>query len=1092
MSPIAFAPLLVALSCSSPGFQEDDSAFNASTFSALELRSIGPAFCSGRIADIAVHPEHKTRWIVATASGGVWRTNNAGTTWESVFDGEGSYSTGCVTMDPSNPNTVWVGTGENNSQRSVSYGDGVYKSLDGGATWKNMGLGESEHIGSILVDPRDSNVILVAAQGPLWSSGGDRGIYRSTDGGEKWQRVHHFDEYTGANEIVRHPTNPDVLYASLWQRGRRQWTLLNGGPGSGMLKSTDAGLTWREVNTGLPSGDLGRIGLAVSPAAPDTVYAIVEATPGNGGFYRSTNQGESWEKQSSRSTTSPQYYHEIFADPVDPERVYLMDTFLAVTEDAGETWSNVPITDKHVDDHFIWIDPADTDHLIVGCDGGIYETWDRGEAWDFKSNLPITQFYRVSVDESEPFYYVYGGTQDNNSMGGPSRTTRREGITNADWFVTVGGDGYETVIDPTDPNIVYSLWQYGGLVRHDRATGEIVDIKPKEAAGEDSLNWNWDSPLILSPHLHTRLYFAANKLYRSDDRGNSWTAVSGELSRKIDRDTLEVMGEVWGVDAVARHHATSHYGSAVSLSESVLEEGVLWVGSDDGLVHASDNGGETWRTIEEFPGVPAHTYCTHIEPCRFDKDTVYAAFDNHKAGDFLPYLLRSTDRGATWSSMAGDLPERGSVHALVQDHVDPNLFFVGTEFGVWFTSDGGEHWVELTGGMPTIAVRDVEIQRRENDLVLGTFGRSFYVLDDYSPLRGITEETLAASATLFPVKAADWYVEGSRLGGTTGRGSQGASYYAADNPAFGATITYHLAEKIETRRERRKRLHKEAVDAGEEPAMPTLDELRAEENEVAPSVLLVVRDETGRVMRTVSGPRGEGMHRVTWDLREPGVDPLTLSAGRELMPWESPDAGPLVIPGTYSVTLEQEVDSVRSTLAGPTTFEVVPLGLATLPAADRPAAAAFQRKALRLARAVAAALDIVSETEDRLALCRKAIAATPGGADPKLSQTVTSLEERLRAIQIELSGDSVPGRYGKQAPPSIRGRIRSVTRNQLYTTAAPTQTERDAYRIAGEAFGPLLGDLRELVEGDLARLEATLESLGAPHTKGRFPTWKME
>ena len=763
MSPLILAPLLLSVPSPAPGPQADaEGPFTAATFSALELRSIGPAFPSGRIADIAVHPEKPARWIVATASSGVWRTHNAGTTWESVFDDEGSYSIGCVTLDPSDPNVVWVGSGENNSQRSVSYGDGVYRSRDGGKTWENLGLEDSEHIGAITVDPRDPDVVLVAAQGPLWRSGGQRGVYRTTDGGASWEAVLEVDEHTGANEVLRDPRDPDLLYASTWQRQRRQWTQLGGGPGSGVWKSTDGGATWREVEAGLPGGDKGRIGLALSPADPDTLYAVVEASRDEGGFYRSTNRGESWERRSDRVSGSPQYYNELFADPHDADRVYLADTFLSVTEDGGATWSRVGIADKHVDDHHVWIDPADTDHLVVGCDGGVYETWDRGEAWEFKSNLPITQFYRVSVDEAEPFYNVYGGTQDNNSMGGPSRTTRREGITNGDWFVTVGGDGYESVIDPTDPNIVYSLWQYGGLVRHDRRSGETLDIKPREGAGEEALTWNWDSPLILSPHLHTRLYFAANRLFRSDDRGDSWTAVSGELSREIDRDQLEVMGQVWGVDAVARHASTSHYGSAVSLSESVLQEGALWVGTDDGRIQATDDGGATWRSMDAFPGVPADSYVTHVEPCRFDADTVYAAFDNHKAGDFAPYLLRSTDRGATWTSMAGDLPERGSVHALVQDHVDPDLFFVGTEFGVWFTTDGGERWVELTGGMPTIAVRDVEIQRREDDLVLGTFGRSFYVLDDYSPLRGLDDEVLAAEATLFAPRAADWYVEGSR------------------------------------------------------------------------------------------------------------------------------------------------------------------------------------------------------------------------------------------------------------------------------------------------------------------------------------------
>ncbi|MFT5153263.1 MAG: photosystem II stability/assembly factor-like uncharacterized protein [Planctomycetota bacterium] len=1071
--------------------EESKSVFSSATLSGMKLRSIGPAMASGRIADVAIHPDHPARWIVATASGGVWRTHNAGTTWESVFDGEGSYSIGCVSLDPSDPNVVWVGSGENNSQRSVSYGDGVYRSRDGGKSWENMGLGESEHIGEILIDPRDSNVILVAAQGPLWSAGGERGVYRSADGGETWTPVLSVDEHTGANEIVRDPRNPDVLYASTWQRRRRQWTLLNGGPGSGIWKSTDAGLTWREIKGGLPGGDMGRIGLAISGADPDIVYAVVEATRGKGGFYRSTNRGESWSKQSDRGTSSPQYYHEIFADPHDRDRVYLVDTFLSVTEDGGKTFSSLGVDDKHVDDHYVGIDPNDSEHLLVGCDGGLYETWDRGETWRFCSNLPITQFYRVSVDEAEPFYNVYGGTQDNNSMGGPSRTIRREGITNGDWLVTVGGDGYETVIDPTDPNIVYSLWQYGGLVRHDRRSGEVVDIKPKEGAGEPALRWNWDSPLILSPHDHKRLYFAANKLYRSDDRGNSWRVVSPELSREIDRDHLKVMGRLWGADAVARHHATSFYGSAVSMRESILQEGHLWVGSDDGLIHTTRDGGEHWTRFDSFPGVPENTYVTHVEPDRFEPNTVYAAFDNHKSGDFKPYLLRSTDRGATWSSMAGDLPERGSIHALVQDHVDPGLFFVGTEFGVWFTSDAGEHWVELSGNFPTIAVRDIEIQRRENDLVLGTFGRSFWILDDYSPLRGMTEETLASPAKLFPIKDADLYIEGSRLGGRKGRGSQGANYFTAKNPPFGATITFSLAEKLETKKEIRQGIEKDAIKADEDPPLPSLDELRAEAEEIAPEIQLEIRDEEGSLLRTLAAPRNKGLHRVTWDLREPATAPLTKGSGGKLAPWDRAPRGPLALPGVYSATLVKNLAGARTQLSSPQSFEVIPLNLATLPAADRAAAAAFQRKVGRLSRAVAGAVDVERSANERIGLCLKAVAVT-SGAEPQLTTDIHALQARLRLIRLELTGDSLAADHNLPTTLSVQDRVRSVQSNMLSATSAPTQTEHDAYRIAGEAFGPLLDQLSSLVEGELATIEASLEALGAPHTRGRIPSWTIE
>ncbi len=441
---------------------ETTDVMSADTFKGLELRGIGPAFNSGRVTDLAIDPTDHSRWFVASASGGVWRTDNAGTTWTPVFDEQGSYSIGCITLDPANPHVVWVGSGENNSQRSVSWGDGVYRSRDGGVTWENLGLKHSEHIGKILVDPRDSNVVYVAAQGPLWNSGGDRGLYKTTDGGATWTKVLDISPDTGVNDVVMDPRNPDVLIASSYQRRRHVWTLIDGGPESTLYKSTDAGATWRKVEKGLPKVDKGRIGLAISPADPDIVYAIVEAAQDEGGFFRSSDRGETWDKRSKAVTTSPQYYNEIFADPKDVDRVYSMDTWMQVTEDGGKTFKKVGETYKHVDNHVIWIDPTATEHLIAGCDGGLYESFDRGATWNFFGNLPVTQFYRVTADNSKPFWYIYGGTQDNNSLGGPSRTMYQSGISDEDWFVTVGGDGYQTRVDPEDPNIVYASGSTAG------------------------------------------------------------------------------------------------------------------------------------------------------------------------------------------------------------------------------------------------------------------------------------------------------------------------------------------------------------------------------------------------------------------------------------------------------------------------------------------------------------------------------------------------------------------------------------------------------------------------------------------------------
>jgi photosystem II stability/assembly factor-like uncharacterized protein len=716
--------------------KEEQPAFNSADFSGLKFRNIGPSLTSGRIADFAVREDKPSEYYVAVASGGVWKTVNAGTTWKPIFDAQGSYSIGCVSLDPNNHHVVWVGTGENNNQRSVAYGDGVYRSLDGGQNWSHMGLKDSEHISKILIDPNNSDVVYVAAYGPLWSAGGDRGVFKSMDGGKNWKPVLQVSEHTGIADLVMDPRNPNILYAAAHQRRRHVFTYISGGPESAIYKSVDGGETWTKQTKGLPSVDLGRIGLAISPVNPDYVFAIVEAADGKGGFFRSENRGETFVKRSDY-TTSGNYYIEIFCDPVDIDRIYSMDTWFHISDDGGKSFKKLNEKWKHVDNHAFWVNPNDPDYYLAGCDGGIYESWDAGDHWHFKSNLPVTQFYKVSTDNAEPFYHVYGGTQDNFSMGGPSRTINSSGIVNADWYITNGGDGFETQVDPEDPNIVYAQSQYGYLVRHDKKNGESISIRPVERAEDEPYRWNWDAPLLISPHSNTTLYFAANRLFKSDDRGNTWEVISPDLTRQIDRNKLPVMGKVWGVDAVSKHLSTTIYGNIVALSESPLKKGLLYVGTDDGLVQISADDGENWRQQSTFPGIPDRTYVNMLLASQHEEDVVYAAFNNHKNGDFKPYLLKSTDRGTSWESIATNLPERGSVYAIAEDHVDANLLFAGTEFGVFFSVNGGKTWTQLKSGLPTIAIRDIEIQKRENDLVLASFGRGFYILDDYSPCEAL-------------------------------------------------------------------------------------------------------------------------------------------------------------------------------------------------------------------------------------------------------------------------------------------------------------------------------------------------------------------
>ncbi len=760
-----------------------------------------------------------------------------------------SYSIGAVTVDPNNHNVVWVGTGENVSGRHVGYGDGVYKSLDGGASWNNMGLKKSEHIGMIAVDRRDSSVVYVAAQGPLWSGGGERGLYKTTDGGGSWAQVLSAGIYTGVSEIHMDPRNPDILYAVKHQRLRTVAALVNGGPESGIFKSTDGGLNWRELKTGLPEENMGKIGLAISPIDPDVVYATIELGRRTGGFWRSDDGGESWEKRSDYLSggTGPHYYQEIFASPHQFDRVYQMDATLHITEDGGKTFVPQPHGYKHGDHHAMAFDPNDPDYLMYGTDGGLYESFDLGETFRFVSNLPVTQFYKVAVDYDEPFYNLYGGTQDNNTQGGPSRTDNVNGIRNSDWFITVFADGHQPAVDPTNPDIVYSEWQQGNLVRYDRKTGEVVYIQPQPEADEETERFNWDAPILISPHDPARLYFASQRVWRSDDRGDSWTAISADLSHGRDRLTMPMMDRVWSFDASWDLMAMSKFGTITSLSESPLVEGLLYAGTDDGRIHVSENGGTTWRPIERLPDVPDHFFVNDIKADLHDADTVYVVVDDHKSGDFSPYILKSTNRGGTWTSISKDLPERHVVWRLVQDHVKPQLMFAGTEFGVFFTIDGGGKWIRLGGESPTISFRDLVIQKRENDLVAASFGRGFWILDDYSPLRHVTEKQLKTGAVLFPVREADWYIPKIPMGDfkENGKSSQGDAYFVAPNPPFGAVFTYYLAEDLKPASEQRKDSENALEEKGEDTPYPGWDALRGEEIEESPAIVLTVTDSEG-------------------------------------------------------------------------------------------------------------------------------------------------------------------------------------------------------------------------------------------------------
>lgn len=1059
------------------------------TFSGLKFRSIGPALVSGRVGDLAVNPKNIAEYYIAVASGGVWKTVNAGTTFTPVFDDQGSYSIGCITLDPNNAAVVWVGSGENNNQRSVAYGDGVYKSEDGGKSWKNMGLKNSEHIGRIVIDPTNSDIVYVAAYGPLWNSGGERGIYKTTDGGKTWKAVLTVSEHTGFNEIHMDPRNSQVLYATSHQRQRKVFTYIGGGPESAVYKSTDGGATWNKIMNGLPADvDLGRIGLAISPANPDLLFAIVEAADNKGGVFASTDRGSSWEKRSDY-TTSGNYYQEIFCDPKDTGRIYSMNVYLQVSTDGGRNFHNLGEKNKHVDNHVIWINPANTQHMLVGCDGGLYESFDGAQNWNFKANLPVTQFYKVSLDNSLPFYYVYGGTQDNFSLGGPSRTTSVNGIVNSDWFITNGGDGFETQVDYTDPNIVYAQSQYGGLVRYDRRTGERIDIKPVEPGNDTPYRWNWDAPLLISQHNPKRLYFASNRIFRTDDQGNTWQVISPDLSRKIDRNKLTVMGRVWSVNAVAKNQSTDIYGQVTTIAESLVDSNLLYAGTDDGLIHITTNGGKSWAKVDGISGVPERTYVNLIITSAHDKNVAYAAFNNHRNGDFKPYLFKTTNAGKTWTPIQNNLPDRGTVYCMAEDHKNSNLLFAGTEFGVYFSVDGGTRWIQLKGGLPTIAIRDMEIHRRENDLVVATFGRGYYVLDDFTPLRNLKRTDLDQPSFIAPVKTAQMYIESYPLG-IRGKGFLGESYWNAPNPKPGAVFTYYIKEDYKTLRERRLEAESQRIKSGLPLFYPSIDSLRMEDLQAAPYLLFTITDATGNTVRRLRTSAKKGMNRITWDFRTDAKGAVSFTPFNEEYVFAAPDQGIMVLPGTYNVSLSKFEDSIFTQLVPPQPFQIEALHAASLTAADKQAVHEFGKKVMELYRAVDGTNAYRSDLMNKLRYMREAALQTPA-LEPSVMKQILVLEKRLNDVDQQLNGDVALLKREFEAPTSISNRIQEIMYGVVTTTTAPTNTFRSSYNDAARLFAPLLNEVKA-VAGEVARLEALLEQNGAPYTPGRLPVWKQQ
>ncbi len=1053
----------------------------------LSFRLVGPALTSGRISDIAIHPSNTDTWYVAAAAGGVWKTTNHGTTFTPIFDGYGSYSIGCVKIAPSNKNTIWVGSGENNNQRSVSYGDGVYKSTDGGISFTNMGLPKSEHIANIIVHPTDENTVWVAAYGPVWSVGGERGVYKTTDGGKTWKRTLFISDDTGISELVADPKNPNVLYAAAHQRRRHEWTYVGGGPESALHKSTDGGETWKEISSGLPKGDMGRIAICVSQVNSDNVYAMVEARYEKDGFYKSTNRGESFSKMSGYSTAG-NYYQEIMSDPNLDDKVYVMDTWLHLTSNGGKTVVAAGEDKKHVDNHAIWIDPNNGNHWIVGCDGGLYETYNHAKDWKYFSNLPIIQFYKVATDNAYPFYNIYGGTQDNNSMGGPAASINNAGILNSDWFITNGGDGFESAIDWKDNNIVYAQSQYGGLVRYDKISGEKAYIQPIPGKDEPAYRWNWDAPILVSPHNNQTVYFAANKVFKSSNRGNDWQTISGDLSRQLDRNKLKVMGQTWSIDAVQKNGSTTIYGNIIALDESPKKEGLLYAGTDDGLIQVSENGGSSWTKVEVFTGVPTQTRVNQIHTSPSDENLVFATFVNQRNGDFKPYVMKSSNKGKTWVSIAGDLPERGSVYTIRQDFVDPNLLFCGTEFGAFTSINGGKNWVKLAG-LPTIAVYDLEIQQRESDLVAATFGRGFYTLENYSPLRNLTSDVLSKPAVIFPIETALLYVPSSPLG-LSGTGSQGADLWNAENGPFGATFTLlQKDENTKSLKDERQKREKAAEKDKKEVVYPSIDELRKEQQEESAKLIWIIRDDKNKEIRRLTSSPKKGMQRLTWDLHYETTSPINpnkSSLGR----YESADQGYLAVPGMYSVEVVKLKDGVTEIVVQATKFEVKLLENRAIQPSGKEELQAFREEVSQMKRLINGTNKLMSEKEDALNLVKTALTNYPN-TDLKLLTEVKRLQIEITDIKLKMYGDGLRSSKEFESVPGFWERL-GVVEGQLFENIATVSVSQKAhYEIVKEEYEAYRVRLNSWITA-IETLEKSLDQQGIPYTKNKGKDWKEE
>ena len=1043
---------------------------------AFKFRNIGPAFLSGRIADIAVHPDNDNVWYVAVGSGGVWKTENSGTTWSPIFDDQASYSTGCITIDPNDPARIWVGSGENVGGRHVGYGDGVYLSPDSGATWKNMGLKNSEHISKIVVHPNNSDVVWVASQGPLWKKGGERGVYKTTNGGKNWKRVLGNSEWTGATDLMIDPNDPQILYAATWDRHRTVAAYMGGGPGSGIHRSTDGGETWEKLSNGLPKSNMGKIGLALSPQKSNVVYAAIELDRTQGGVYRSEDGGSSWSKMSDTVSggTGPHYYQELYASPHKFDRLYLMNVRVLTSEDGGKSFTQLKEEKKHSDNHALIFKKDDPNYLMIGTDAGIYESFDLAQNWRYIKNLPLTQFYKVAVNNAEPFYSIFGGTQDNGSVGGPSATDEREGIANKHWYKTLFADGHQSATDPVHDDIIYAETQQGGLHRIDLTSGEPVMIQPQAQEGDPYERFNWDAPILVSPHNPARLYFASYRVWKSESRGDDWEPISGDLTRNEERIELPIMGRQQSWDNPWDVGAMSNYNSITSLSESPVKEGVLFAGTDDGHIQISQNGGQQWNQIPVTKlGLPNRSFVNDIKADLFDSNTVYVVLDNHKEGDFNPYIYKSTDLGVSWKSISSNLPKRTLVWRIVQDHVNKNLLFAATEFGVYVSLNAGTAWQKLPG-TPTLPFRDLTIQKRENDLVAASFGRGFYVLDDYSALREMTADNLKRKGKLFAPRTAKWYVPRSNVGNT------GADYFFSKNPTFGAVFTYHLSDDFSTKKEARKKREKELNKKKLNVPFPGWDALDLEKNEKGAKVLLTIQDPQGNIIRKISAKAKKGSNRIAWDLKH--FNPFSIPENGKIKKGGY-NSGALAIPQAYTATLYLEDNGVVTQLDEPIVFDVKPIREGVLQGVSHQEYDEYRNNLSALIKKLDVLEDVLERSEEKLMALKAALNNSNIVPGP-INKEIQALQKEAIAIKKSVEGSPSKDEIGERTPPSIQTHLRVAYRGMM-STYGPTPLHQKSMALGKKMTLEIESEVISLQNDKIKPLEQKLKALGAPYIQGQ-------